>query len=202
MRLVTFEAEGVRRLGLLGGERVLDLAATDWNGPEDMLSLLAGGPAAMERLHNFAASLVNWTEGETVVPGVRERAAVRLLAPLPQPPAFYAVAQNYVEHQKEGNTQIVPKEQAVPWFFLKPVTTIIGPEEPIRLPAWLTEQADWECELAVVIGQHCHRVGPADAPADVAGYTVCNDISARSLKMPPERVAQPRDTFHDWLHGK
>ncbi len=202
MRLVTFEAEGVRRLGLLGGERVLDLAATDWNGPEDMLSLLAGGPAAMERLHIFAASLVNWTEGETVVPGVRERSTVRLLAPLPQPPAFYAVAQNYVEHQKEGNTQIVPKEQAVPWFFLKPATTIIGPEEPIRLPAWLTEQADWECELGVVIGQRCHRVSPAEAPAYVAGYTVCNDISARSLKMPPERVARPRDTFHDWLHGK
>lgn len=202
MRLVTFEAESVTRLGLLGGERVLDLSATDWNGPDDMLSLLAGGPGALERLRVFAASLVSWTDGPTVVPGVRERSAVRLLAPVPRPPAFYAVAQNYVEHQKEGNTQIIPKEQAVPWFFLKPATTIVGPEEPIRLPAWLTEQADWECELGVVIGRHCHRVAADEALGYVAGYTVCNDISARSLKMPAARVARPRDTFHDWLHGK
>lgn len=202
MRLVTFEAESVTRLGLLGGERVLDLSVTDWNGPDDMLSLLAGGPGALERLRVFAASLVSWTDGPTVVPGVRERSAVRLLAPVPRPPAFYAVAQNYVEHQKEGNTPILPKEQAAPWFFLKPATTIIGPEEPIRLPAWLTEQADWECELGVVIGRRCHRVPAEEALGYVAGYTVCNDISARSLKTPAARVARPRDTFHDWLHGK
>jgi 2-keto-4-pentenoate hydratase/2-oxohepta-3-ene-1,7-dioic acid hydratase in catechol pathway len=202
MRLVTIEADGVERLGLLGGERVLDLSATDWNGPEDMLSLLAGGPGALQRLRIFADSLLSWTSGETIVPGVQPRAAVRLLAPVPRPPAFYAVAQNYVEHQKEGKTEIIPKEQAVPWFFLKPTTTIIGPEEAVRLPDWLTDQADWECELGVVIGQRCRRVGPEEALDYVAGYTICNDISARSLKMPPQRIHRPRDTFHDWLHGK
>jgi 2-keto-4-pentenoate hydratase/2-oxohepta-3-ene-1,7-dioic acid hydratase in catechol pathway len=54
----------------------------------------------------------------------------------------------------------------------------------------------------VVIGQTARRLGVDQALAHVAGYTVGNDISARSLKMPPERIIRPRDTFHDWLHGK
>jgi 2-keto-4-pentenoate hydratase/2-oxohepta-3-ene-1,7-dioic acid hydratase in catechol pathway len=181
---------------------VLDLAAAGWSGPADMLGLLAGGAAALDQLRADAAHLTGRLASDARTAGVLDLAAVRLLAPVPRPPAFYAVAQNYVEHQKEGNTPIIPKEQAIPWFFLKPATSIIGPEAPIRLPSWLTEQADWECELAVVIGETCRRVAPEQAARYVAGYTVCNDISARSLKMPATRVARPRDTFHDWLHGK
>jgi 2-keto-4-pentenoate hydratase/2-oxohepta-3-ene-1,7-dioic acid hydratase in catechol pathway len=202
MRLVTFEAEGVAQLGLLAGGRVLEVDKAGWNGPKDVLSLLAGGDTAMEWLRTLASDLGDWSAAGSERPGVRDLATVRLLAPVPRPPAFYAVAQNYVEHQKEGNTPIIPKEQAVPWFFLKPVTSIIGPEAAIRLPDWLTEQADWECELAVVIGRTCYRATVDEALSHVAGYTVCNDISARSVKMPEERIPRPRDTFHDWLHGK
>jgi 2-keto-4-pentenoate hydratase/2-oxohepta-3-ene-1,7-dioic acid hydratase in catechol pathway len=154
------------------------------------------------RLGAYATHLTGRLAAGAQTAGVLEAASVRLLAPVPRPPAFYAVAQNYVEHQREGNTPIIPKEQAVPWFFLKPVTSIIGPAAAIRLPSWLTEQADWECELGVVIGATCRRVTPAEALRHVAGYTVVNDISARSLKMPKERVVRPRDGFHDWLHGK
>lgn len=202
MRLVTFEADRRARLGLLAGERMLDLAAAGWAGPADMLGLLSGGAAMLDRLRAYATHLTGRLAAGAQTAGVLDPASVRLLAPVPRPPAFYAVAQNYVEHQREGSTPIIPKEQAVPWFFLKPVTSIIGPEAPIRLPSWLTEQADWECELGVVIGATCRRVTPAAALRHVAGYTVVNDISARSLKMPKERVIRPRDGFHDWLHGK
>lgn len=203
MRLVTFQTEGGgARIGLLAGARVIDLAAAGWAGPADMLGLLAGGPDLLARLRAYATHLTGRVAAGTQTAGVLDIANVRLLAPVPRPPAFYAVAQNYIEHQKEGNTQIIPKEQAIPWFFLKPVTSIIGPEAAIRLPSWLTQQADWECELGVVIGAPCRRVSPAAALRHVAGYTVVNDISARSLKMPPERIIRPRDGFHDWLHGK
>jgi 2-keto-4-pentenoate hydratase/2-oxohepta-3-ene-1,7-dioic acid hydratase in catechol pathway len=181
---------------------LIDLAAAGWSGPADMLSLLSAGPAMLARLAAYATHLTGRLTAGSQTAGVLEMAAVRLLAPVPRPPAFYAVAQNYIEHQKEGNTPIIPKEQAVPWFFLKPSTSIIGPDAPIRLPSWLTEQADWECELGVVIGDTCRRVAPEQALRYVAGYTVVNDISARSLKMPAARVVRPRDGFHDWLHGK
>jgi 2,4-didehydro-3-deoxy-L-rhamnonate hydrolase len=196
MRLVSVAGDGGPRLGVADGARVLDAAASGWSGPGDVLALLAAGPAALADLRGHVAGI------EPAHPAWQTRTALTLLAPVPRPPAFYAVAQNYVEHQKEGNTQIIPKEQAVPWFFLKPVTTIIGPEAAIRLPDWLTEQADWECELAVVIGRTCYRATVEAALDHVAAYTVCNDISARSVKMPAQRVPRPRDTFHDWLHGK
>ena len=201
MRLVTFEAHGTTRLGLLDGERALDIVTAGWDGPADMLGMLSGGEPMLDRLRTLAASLAGWSGGSRHE-GVYHLGEIRLLAPVPRPPAYYAVAQNYVEHQKEGNTQIVPKEQAVPWFFLKPTTTIIGAGAPIRLPAWLTDQADWECELGVVIGALCHRTSAGEALRYVAGYTICNDVTARSLKMPEQRIPRPRDTFHDWLHGK
>lgn len=202
MRLMTFETGGTTRLGLQLGSQTVHLTAAGWDGPATMLDLLGAEPRWMERLRGLASELAERAAAGRPVPGALAADSVRLLSPLPRPAALYAVAQNYIEHQKEGNTQIIPKEQAVPWFFLKPTTTVIGPEAPIALPDWITEQADWECELVVVIGPTARRVGVDQALQHVAGYTVGNDISARSLKMPPQRIPRPRDTFHDWLHGK
>lgn len=202
MRLVTFAQAETTHLGLQLGEQVVNLTPAGWDGPATMLDLLAAGPAAMTRLREVANDLAERAAAGRPLPGLVAPGQARLLTPIPRPPALYAVAQNYVEHQKEGNTQIIPKEQAIPWFFLKPSTTIIGPNEAVRLPSWLTDQADWECELVIVVGQPCRRIEPEQASQYIAGYTVGNDISARSLKMPAQRVLRPRDTFHDWLHGK
>jgi 2-keto-4-pentenoate hydratase/2-oxohepta-3-ene-1,7-dioic acid hydratase in catechol pathway len=98
---------------------------------------------------------------------------VRLLAPV-IPSKVVGVARNYPAHAEELGNPIPPE----PMLFLKPATSVIGPEDPIPLPAG-TEQVDHEAELAVVIGRLCRGVGEGDAPRYVLGYACANDVTAR-----------------------
>ena len=101
---------------------------------------------------------------------------VRLLAPL-IPSKIIAVARNYVAHAEElGNT--VPEE---PMIFLKPSTSVIGPNVPIVLP-WQSEDVEHEAELAVVIGHLAKDVTDETVDDVIFGYTCANDVSARDLQ--------------------
>lgn len=118
-------------------------------------------------------------------------ADVRLLAPI-LPNKVIGVGRNYADHAAElGNP--VPTE---PMFFLKPSTSVIGPDTPIRLPA-VSARVDYEGELAVVIGRPCKDVPAEDAAGVVLGYTVANDVTARDLRRPnaPWLVSKGFDTF-------
>jgi 2-keto-4-pentenoate hydratase/2-oxohepta-3-ene-1,7-dioic acid hydratase in catechol pathway len=100
-------------------------------------------------------------------------ADARLLAPV-IPSKIVAVARNNPSHAAElGND--VPTH---PMLFLKPATSVIGPEDPIPLPEG-SERVDHEAELAVVIGGLCRRVTEEEAPKYVLGYTCANDVTAR-----------------------
>jgi 2-keto-4-pentenoate hydratase/2-oxohepta-3-ene-1,7-dioic acid hydratase in catechol pathway len=102
---------------------------------------------------------------------------VRLLAPV-IPGKVLAVGQNYLDHIREQG--IDPPE--TPVLFPKFPTSVIGPGEEIRWTAGLTEQVDYEAELAVVIGRRASRVRAEDALGHVFGYTGGNDVSARDLQ--------------------
>jgi len=116
--------------------------------------------------------------GEIVQTGQRWALAdVRLLAPI-LPSKVVCVGKNYADHAAEMGG--APPEQ--PLIFLKPSTTVIGPGDPIRLPA-ISRQVDYEAELAVVIGIRGARMVSADsALASVFGYTCANDVTARDLQ--------------------
>jgi 2-keto-4-pentenoate hydratase/2-oxohepta-3-ene-1,7-dioic acid hydratase in catechol pathway len=100
-------------------------------------------------------------------------ADVRLLAPI-LPSKVIAVGRNYAEHAAEFG-QEVPAE---PMIFLKPSTSVIGPNAAIRLPK-SSSRVDFEGELAVVIGQPVKNVPASRAASVILGYTVANDVSAR-----------------------
>ncbi|HEX7297573.1 MAG TPA: fumarylacetoacetate hydrolase family protein [Solirubrobacteraceae bacterium] len=120
-------------------------------------------------------------------PGAPAAAGARLLAPL-RPVTIVAIGLNYLDHIREtGSAQ--PER---PLVFAKLRTAVIGPEEPIRIDATVTQQVDWEVELAVVIGRRTRRVRREAALESVFGYTVANDVSARDLQ------------FSDgqWVRGK
>ncbi|MEU4519597.1 fumarylacetoacetate hydrolase family protein [Amycolatopsis sp. NPDC024027] len=103
-------------------------------------------------------------------------ADVRLLAPI-LPSKVIAVGRNYAKHAAEfGND--VPSE---PMLFIKPSTTIIGPNAAIRRPSGIG-RVDFEGELAIVIGQPVKNVPAARAASVILGYTVANDVSARDLQ--------------------
>lgn len=101
---------------------------------------------------------------------------VQLLAPV-LPSKVVCLGKNYTEHARELGGD-VPDE---PLVFLKPSTSVIGPGDPIRLPA-LSDEVHHEAELAVVIGRMCRKVGVEDAAKVVLGYTCANDVTARDLQ--------------------
>jgi 2-keto-4-pentenoate hydratase/2-oxohepta-3-ene-1,7-dioic acid hydratase in catechol pathway len=93
------------------------------------------------------------------------------------------------------------KASLTPRPFLMPPTAVAAPGEEIPWPAY-SREVDHEVELAAVIGRPARCVSPADAPRHVAGYTIANDISARSVTYAAGRRERPKDAFFDWLHGK
>lgn len=99
----------------------------------------------------------------------------KLLAPI-APTNILCIGLNYRQHAAEGKAPI-PKW---PVLFIKSVGAVQNPGDPIQLPRHLrSEEVDYECELAVVIGRRCKNVSRASALDYVFGYTCANDVSAR-----------------------
>jgi 2-keto-4-pentenoate hydratase/2-oxohepta-3-ene-1,7-dioic acid hydratase in catechol pathway len=101
---------------------------------------------------------------------------VRLHAPV-LPSKIICVGRNYVAHAKEHQAE-VPE---IPLLFLKPPTSVIGPEEAIVLPPQ-SQQVEHEAELVVVIGKRGRWISPEDTMNYVLGYTIGNDVTARDLQ--------------------
>src|SRR2546430_9258398 len=117
---------------------------------------------------------------------------VRLVAPV-EPPKVVCIGRNYAAHAAELGNE-VPKE---PLMFLKPSSSIVGPEEPIVLTRY-SQRVDHEGELAIVIGRRCaHLRDSDDALAAVLGYTCLNDVSARDLQKSDVQFSRAKgfDTF-------
>jgi len=98
---------------------------------------------------------------------------VRPLAPI-LPSKVVCIGKNYADHAREMGGE----PPADPVMFLKPSTSVIGPNVPIRLPRD-SERVDFEGELAAVIGRPCRDVVAAQAGSVLLGYTIANDVTAR-----------------------
>jgi len=164
VKLVRFQTHGAPRTGIVVGDGVIDIAEA--GGPQGtMLSIIAGGEAALEGLQAIA------TGSPTVKLG-----DVRLLAPLERPGKYLAIGMNYRKHLEEADKLGVARTQHQVWFN-KQTTCISGPYDDID--PGVTEKLDYEVELGVVIGRKAKSVSAADARAHVFGYVVANDVSAR-----------------------
>src|SRR5262252_9584535 len=119
-------------------------------------------------------------------------ADVRLLAPS-EPSKIVCVGRNYAAHAAELGNEI-PKE---PLIFLKPSTSIIGPEEPVILTKF-SQQVEHEGELALIVARHCsHLSDSEDALSYLLGYTCLNDVTARDLQKSDVQFTRGKgfDTF-------
>jgi 2-keto-4-pentenoate hydratase/2-oxohepta-3-ene-1,7-dioic acid hydratase in catechol pathway len=104
---------------------------------------------------------------------------VKLLAPIPRPGKILAAAVNYQSHAPSGSTVTKQDEPpSIPQLFLKPSSSVIGPEDTIVLPDG-ARRVDAEGELVAVIGRACRSASVDDALEYVLGYTCGNDVSAR-----------------------
>lgn len=113
----------------------------------------------------------------------------QFLAPV-EPPNIFALGLNYRKHADE--TKMTYPE--VPVVFIKATTSLIGPGEPIVLPKAGPTRVDYECELAVVIGQRCKNISAGEAFNYILGYTCANDVSARNWQMSLQKG--------QWARGK
>lgn len=102
---------------------------------------------------------------------------VRLLAPTIPRSKVIGIGRNYADHAAEMGHE-VPAE---PLVFLKPNTSVIGPDDPIVLPPW-SREVHHEAELAVVISRLCKYVPAAKVQDVIFGYTVANDVTARDVQ--------------------
>jgi 2-keto-4-pentenoate hydratase/2-oxohepta-3-ene-1,7-dioic acid hydratase in catechol pathway len=116
---------------------------------------------------------------------------VRLLAPV-EPTKILCVGLNYRDHIEELKEKIPP----VPSHFMKPLTTVIGPEDPILYPRVAT-RVDYEGELAVVIKDRIKDVPESEALKHVLGYTCLNDMTERDLTKVQGQLTRAKgfDTF-------
>jgi 2-keto-4-pentenoate hydratase/2-oxohepta-3-ene-1,7-dioic acid hydratase in catechol pathway len=168
MRLAHFHHGTRSRLGVVVDDRVNDLAASAPDLPTDPLAFLAGGPDALAAARRATDASPAWLPlGD-----------VRLLAPVPRPGKFVAMALNYRDHLEETGMDA----PTFPTFFTKQSTCVVGPGDAIEVPR-VSELVDYEGELAVVIGTRCRHVPAADALSVVAGYTIVNDVTVRDWQM-------------------
>lgn len=188
MQLVTFLRDGAQRLGALAQrgnqEVVIDLNRANPQLPSDMIGFLEGGAES----HALAQQALADPPADAVV----DRAAVRLLAPIPRPGKIICIGLNYGDHAAESN-QAVPE---YPTVFAKYATCVIGPGEPIVIPQ-VTNQVDYEGELAVIVGRRARNVAEDAALDYVAGYAPFNDVSARDYQMRTSQwtIGKTFDTF-------
>ncbi|BDO41592.1 fumarylacetoacetate hydrolase family protein [Cellulomonas sp. NTE-D12] len=112
---------------------------------------------------------------------------VRLLAPVIPRSKIVGVGRNYAEHAAEHGVEVPTS----PLLFLKPNTSVIGPDDPIVLPDW-SQQVEHEAELAVVIGKVTKDVSPEHALEKVFGFTVANDVTARDIQRTDSQWARAK----------
>jgi 2-keto-4-pentenoate hydratase/2-oxohepta-3-ene-1,7-dioic acid hydratase in catechol pathway len=108
-------------------------------------------------------------------------ADVRLRAPI-VPRKFFHTAGNFREHEEESK-RVAWSHEIAPWIvFFQNVDAIVGPDEPIVYPEHLTEELDYELELAVVIAKAGKWFGPEEAADYIGGYVIFNDVTARDIQ--------------------
>lgn len=208
--LGTFSDAAGSFAGLVSGDRVLRLDGTGI-GAEGLTvrDLLDDWEAVRTRLPELAATLNSG--------GGKPLAELSVRAPV-EPRQILQAGANYRNHVAEivlssresGDTRSDDElrrdaermmddkvRTGSPFFFAGLPAAICGPDDDVLLPAE-SAQVDWEVELTAVIGKTAHRVPRERAMEHVAGFTVCNDVSARDLQFPAEH----RPLGGDWVRAK
>ncbi len=163
MKLATFTHNNQTSIGAVIEDEIVDATLAD-DLPKDMISFLAAGQPALEKLQ----TLIDIGVGRIPLEDVH------LEAPIQNPQKFLAIGLNYGKHIAETGLE----KPEFPTFFNKQSSCVNGPFGPIHLPR-VSEKLDYEGELAFVIGKKCRHVPKEKAHEVIAGFMICNDVSVR-----------------------
>ena len=186
MKLVTYRlGQKESRLGVIQDSLIIDVQnfgeRIDLSLPSSMLEFIDLGSIAVSSL----SEILSKTKARDFVGVSVPIENAKILAPIPRPRKnIFGIGLNYTEHIAESARSLDTSSELTqePIIFSKFPTAVIGNGEPICHNQKITQQLDWESELAVVIVKKCNRVDKADALQHVFGYTVINDISARDCR--------------------
>lgn len=200
MKLVTFTHKNSEpKLGIFNNDTVLDLEAFahkhNEEFPKTMLELIDLGLEEVNRI----AEILKTSSESAIAAASLPLNEIKLLAPITKPRKnIIGIGLNYTEHVAESartldTSKDLPQQ---PVIFSKPPTAVIGTDEAILHNTKLTQQLDWEVELAVIISKKGKYIAKENAMDYVFGYTVINDISARDCRRAGQWiVSKGQDTF-------
>ena len=197
MKLATYLSRKSVSCGILTEKGIIDIPSSfpSLSGPHSVKEILIRGEACLSEVAKLTET------AQDFIP----LADVKLLAPIPRPGKLIALAGNYAKHIAEAGMKLglsdSPENTTVPRPFIMPSTAAIATETLIPWPAY-SEQIDYELELAVFIAKPAKCITPEEAGDYIAGYTIANDVSARSVTFKENRTDRPWDEFFDWLNGK
>jgi 2-keto-4-pentenoate hydratase/2-oxohepta-3-ene-1,7-dioic acid hydratase in catechol pathway len=167
VRVVSFVGPDGPRLGVVEGDRVIDLTAVDSTAPRDLRTVLrAGRLPELERLALDAPPSAR-----------RALDKLQLGLPVPCPGKVFCLGLNYRDHVDEGPFE----RQEYPAFFMRGATSLVAHGEPIIRPE-ASVALDYEAELAVIIGRRARHLRTEDCAEVIAGYTCFNDGSVRDYQ--------------------
>lgn len=152
--------------------------------PSDMRQLFEGGDRSLDaakqalQFTTAAGAELTGPAGETIT---YARSAVKLRAPI-APKKFFHTAGNFREHHEEAEKAGF-SHPVLPWIvFFQNVDAIIGPDEPVVYPEHITEELDYELELAVVLKKSGRFFSAKQAADYIGGYVIFNDVTARDIQ--------------------
>jgi len=183
MKFVTAMIHKESFIGLVHGERIIDLAKAEKeifelsSIPKSLFECIKLGDKFVQHVKQIVDK-INEEGSEGFLYRIED---VTILPPIPRPTKnIFCVGKNYREHAIEmGSEEDIPKHVML---FSKATTTVIGHEDEIDPHLHITNELDYEGELAIVIGQKGKQINEAEAMDYVFGYTIINDLTARNLQ--------------------
>lgn len=166
MRLMTISQREGTALGVVEGALVRNVTAVDASLPREIAGVIEGGSGMLERIRAAATKA-------SPLP----IASIRAALPVTPPRKVVCVGLNYLAHAAEGGHA----PPTYPSFFLRVASSLIADGAPVIRPT-CSEQLDYECELAIVIGKGGRHIPEARALDHIFGYTLFNDVSVRDFQ--------------------
>ena len=181
MKLVTFLLNNTQKLGIYTNGKIYDASAHSGKLPNNMLSLLQGGESAMDEMRQAELEI---KEGKTNQEGLPYSDSI-LLAPITNPTSCrdgYAFRQHVSAARRNRGVPMIPEFDQYPIFYFTNHNAIQGPGDIWCMPDHF-QKLDFELEVAVIVGKTGRNIKAEKADEYIAGYTIMNDMSARTLQM-------------------
>jgi len=171
MKIVGFRTQEGLRLGVIEGDRVIDLQAVDPSVPNDLAAVLSQ--------HNGDLGPIGEIARRAPASAIRPLAGLAYALPVPRPAKIICLGLNYLEHVKEGRyADNLPK---FPTLFARGLNSVVPHQHPLTRPR-ASETFDYEAEMVAVIGRRARHMTPDNALSCVAGYTCANEGSIREFQ--------------------